>query len=455
MSKYHTTLSRREFMKAIGLAGAGLGAAAAVVPVIHDLDELPSLVPTSNWQKPWFVAEREAYNPTVEADWDMIQPWKRGPTNPKRTPPALAMIEKYGAEQEKYHGQDRYDLKYSALRNAASYHQESCDWTGYSVRPPEEGGFAKYDGGPEDNAAILRAAFHFLGCPETHYLDLTEKSHKLITKDAVGFQNVSTPYQHESGVKVIPDTCRTFVTVLGRKEISCTRHGMGEPYGYSSSTMVERNCQVFLKGLGYHAVRAQEQANSSIAILAGGAELGRVDHAVSPRYGTAIKKHGVLLTDMPLPAEKPIDAGIFKFCHTCKVCAELCHVQGSTALSIDDEPTWELPNRSNLSLGVSNPFDFKRPGLKNFKVDYASCRCAVHCWRNCVFNQLNAASAHDFIRATVATTPIFNGVFAQLDRLYEYGARTYEETIEGTKEWWARDLNTRKWDTIPSGDCMP
>jgi anaerobic selenocysteine-containing dehydrogenase len=40
MSKFHTTVSRRNFMKGIGLGAAGLGAAAAATPVFHDMDEL-------------------------------------------------------------------------------------------------------------------------------------------------------------------------------------------------------------------------------------------------------------------------------------------------------------------------------------------------------------------------------------------------------------------------------
>ncbi len=38
MSKFHHTVTRRDFMKGLGLAGAGLGAAAATAPVFHDLD---------------------------------------------------------------------------------------------------------------------------------------------------------------------------------------------------------------------------------------------------------------------------------------------------------------------------------------------------------------------------------------------------------------------------------
>ncbi len=42
MSKFHSTVSRRNFMKGLGLAGAGLGAAAAATPVFHDIDEITS-----------------------------------------------------------------------------------------------------------------------------------------------------------------------------------------------------------------------------------------------------------------------------------------------------------------------------------------------------------------------------------------------------------------------------
>ena len=49
-------MSRRDFMKALGLAGAGVGAAAAAAPVFHDLDEVMS---SASMQKhPWYVKER-------------------------------------------------------------------------------------------------------------------------------------------------------------------------------------------------------------------------------------------------------------------------------------------------------------------------------------------------------------------------------------------------------------
>ena len=72
MSKFHSIVSRRDFMKGLGLAGAGLGVAAAASPVFHDLDELTAS-PTGEWKRSWWVKEREYDDPTAEVDWSMLK----------------------------------------------------------------------------------------------------------------------------------------------------------------------------------------------------------------------------------------------------------------------------------------------------------------------------------------------------------------------------------------------
>jgi len=68
MSKFHSSVSRRDFMKGLGLAGAGIGAAAMAAPAFNDLDELMSSAsgPIHKW--PWFVKEREQYDFTLPHD---------------------------------------------------------------------------------------------------------------------------------------------------------------------------------------------------------------------------------------------------------------------------------------------------------------------------------------------------------------------------------------------------
>ena len=72
MSKFHSTVTRRDFMKGLGLAGAGIGAAAAAAPVFHDLDEVSSSS-LSTLKYPWYV--KSVDKPTVEIDWGLMKPY--------------------------------------------------------------------------------------------------------------------------------------------------------------------------------------------------------------------------------------------------------------------------------------------------------------------------------------------------------------------------------------------
>ena len=70
MSKYHSTLSRREFLKALGMGSAGLGALAIAPPAIRDLDEVVAS-PGADWKRPSWV--KQVDKPTVEIDWKTLK----------------------------------------------------------------------------------------------------------------------------------------------------------------------------------------------------------------------------------------------------------------------------------------------------------------------------------------------------------------------------------------------
>ncbi|MEN8615437.1 twin-arginine translocation signal domain-containing protein, partial [Dehalogenimonas sp. THU2] len=71
MPKFHSTISRRDFMKALGLAGAGLGATAAFAPSFVDLDDATSAGAIA---KPWFQKELEFETlARAEIDWNVLQ----------------------------------------------------------------------------------------------------------------------------------------------------------------------------------------------------------------------------------------------------------------------------------------------------------------------------------------------------------------------------------------------
>jgi epoxyqueuosine reductase len=71
MSKYHSTISRRDFMKALGLGGIGIGASTAFgsaigssgATIFRDLDEAKAS-PQASFKRPSWV--KEVNKPTIE-----------------------------------------------------------------------------------------------------------------------------------------------------------------------------------------------------------------------------------------------------------------------------------------------------------------------------------------------------------------------------------------------------
>jgi hypothetical protein len=81
-----------------------------------------------------------------------------------------------------------------------------------------------------------------------------------------------------------------------------------------------------IKALGYPARvcsprQGYEQFVVPFAVDAGFGELGRTCNCVAPDFGGNFRP-GVILTNMPLAIDKPINAGVFDFCAKCKICSE-------------------------------------------------------------------------------------------------------------------------------------
>ncbi len=72
MRTQHSTISRRDFMKGLGLTGAGIGLTAGAAPVFHDMDELLTSSGTIN-KRPWWVKEREFKDATTPIDWPSVE----------------------------------------------------------------------------------------------------------------------------------------------------------------------------------------------------------------------------------------------------------------------------------------------------------------------------------------------------------------------------------------------
>jgi reductive dehalogenase len=189
-----------------------------------------------------------------------------------------------------------------------------------------------------------------------------------------------------------------------------------------------------IAGIGYPIT-----SGAGNACLHGGAEGSRATNcAISPIYGSV---HGYfeLLTDLEMEEEPPIDAGIWRFCQTCGICAEACP-SGSLPLK-GVEPSWEVspsPDYPNITMTGHK-------WKKSFWPDRISCNlwniastqasaygCHI-CAQVCAFNQGTAAIVHQFTKGTIATTGVFNGLIANMAGVFGYDQLPPED-------WWDQSL---------------
>lgn len=83
-----------------------------------------------------------------------------------------------------------------------------------------------------------------------------------------------------------------------------------------------------IRKLGYactveHPIGDSDVLHVPLALKAGFGELGRHGSIIHPTMGPLFRL-GSVITNMPLATDSPIDAGIAKFCDTCKACRIYC-----------------------------------------------------------------------------------------------------------------------------------
>lgn len=84
----------------------------------------------------------------------------------------------------------------------------------------------------------------------------------------------------------------------------------------------------YIRSLGWHCtvehpIGDTDVLHIPIALKAGFGELGRHGSVINPKIGPLFRM-GCILTSMPLATDKPIDAGIARFCDNCRACRIYC-----------------------------------------------------------------------------------------------------------------------------------
>lgn len=441
MNKFHSTVSRRTFMKGLGLAGAGIGAAAAAAPVFHDLDDVSSSsLSVQNY--PWYV--KSVDKPTVEIDWGLMKPYDAREMTFNAKGKALfaeavggqSVLDQWGAEQGERRKQYRangtpgYTVRDMALGAGRSAWGPKRELNGFlgpgTATAPEAYGLANWSGTPEENTKLVRAASRFFGAPEISIVELeASTTRKLIYSydfnDGLPyhFENIDQAYETDSK-RVIPEKVRYAITMGIHQGYETTKRGMFSmryPFGRRNQLAL----QEFLHGLGWQGLGPYRYTNNMAANVGLGAvggmgELGRYNQLIYPVHGAMMGIASTVITDLPLAPTDPVDAGIHTFCFTCKRCSDICPGE---ALTGDTEPSWD-------TLGPWNHPGYKHWwfwGGKCFPFsDIADCN-TMGCGKVCVFSKRDEALIHEAVKGTLATTSLFNGFFTAMDKAFGYEPR--------------------------------
>jgi len=494
-------------MKALGLTAVGAGAAAAAVPVFHDIDELMGTQEVIPQKRPWWVKERDLFDPTSEVDWTMMKRFNRNnEAHTRRVNTMYRTPEDFDAftaaravldakRRIDATGEKGYDRKWNALyaggnSGMEAFHRNYLGLTNAAqkAKTPAELEIAPWSGTPEEGSKLLYAAMRFFGALwvgfnniETHWknnliVETTTDAARDWTWSAANptpptsddlryvFKDVKEPamenmhkgsMNRDAGDLIIPSSGASIIAFATGACMEATKGGWST-YAKSNSASCNNMHEViinrvenFVRALGgwtAWGLAGHQNAETNFAAalcLTGIAENSRNGcYVLTPEVGPNHIPTS-FMTNMPIAPTKPIDAGMWKFCHTCHKCAKACP---SGCISDDNQPSWEIPLQKSGKARV-----FNNPGLKHFWADMPECVYYYQggtgqsgcwtCYANCTFSEDRASMIHDMVRGTVATTSLFNGFFYRMSEPFGYGM------YEDCDIWWDMGLPAFGYDT--------
>jgi len=469
--KYHSTMSSIDYMKSLGLREDSGDTD------FHDLDEVMASSIAERKLPRWV---KEVDKPTVEIDWTRMKRFDGTKTMFNQSAVAEALGAEEGEHLAKLRGLPGWarnvrknkagtSLKDVALLSGAMlnmFHNrppqplslESSFLGPRSYFSPEDLGVPRWKGTPEEATRIVRAAAKFYGASTVGVTEVDEKTRKLFyARDAAGnslppepskdvvFEDVDEAYETDKK-RVIPYKIKSvivFTIRMSQPAIATSNSYIADTavaMGYSQGFLVSIRLQQFLRALGYQCL-AESNINGSLAnsggfgVLSGLGELSRLNRVITPEYGPMVRIFKIV-TDLPMAPTKPIDAGIWRFCRTCKKCAEACP---SKCLSMG-EPSWEVTGFWN-NPGVKAYYEYAPRCMAYWRTSATWCGI---CFSVCPFSNLakeDKPLMHEGVAQLIATTPALDGLITRMDRV---SGHAYKDAVE----WWDIDLPAHGYDTM-------
>ncbi len=438
------TVGRRDFIKMLGVGAGAAGALTIGGNVFANMDEAIAS-PYGDRNLPWWV--KEVDEPTIEIDWENMEVFP-GVHKTLFNPNAWDKPEEWKAARDQNILSTKENVKNNvpgySLRDRALGDANCWGWgTNTTVKPgwtgpeleivegwehptmfytPEDFGVPRHEGTPEENARMLRVAGRVLGAADMGFVKLNDKTKKLLYGN-IRFEDVDKGYDPGDGTFVLPNKdlwviCAVIPQSLWMAQFTDRMSwAAANTAAYSRANIYSNRINVFLHGLGYQYYGGDTGAigrSVPFGVLAGLGEAGRAGILVSPQWGTNFRTVMLTVTDLPLAESKPIDAGIFEFCKSCKKCAEMCP---SEAIPMDDEPSW----------GGDKPWQAK--GYKGWYQDAKKCYSYMlggdpdcsRCQAVCPFTKYDEAVMHDLIRISISKAPMLNEAIRKMDDVFGYG----------------------------------
>jgi len=205
--------------------------------------------------------------------------------------------------------------------------------------------------------------------------------------------------------------------------------GASSGLGYSKMAFTAGILSQFIRLLGYEAIPMGNDTACSVpmAIDAGLGELSRAGWLITPQFGPRVRLCKIF-TDLPLVPDKPIEFGVWEFCHTCAKCARHCPGQAIPSKG----PTTEVVDISNRK-GV---YRWPLNAVKCFKFWSVNGTACTTCIQVCPFNK-PAGWIHEVVRWGINRFPRLNPLFLKGDDLMGYHKRA------DPKHFWGGDLKPR------------
>lgn len=486
MTQFHTTLSRRDFMKGLGVVGAGVGVGAVIPPAFNDVDEITS-APSAITRKPWWVKLQD--KPTVPVDMNTLKEGRtrsicleRAPgyaSPPEGAETNQKFIDYYKREwgewdpgpncqgmgdfpflNNQHVGSVRDNALMAALQinlfgqfppevvkaTGGKFHILHDKPAGWRLAPPvEQRGGTKWQGTPEENLRTVRAAARFFGADDVGAIEVDDnfrkvmwgssidllpaffrgeiKQYKLEWGDVNDF--VLTPGPVEPSNIVIPNRCRYFVHWTMRQPPSRMRHDCGTIQGPSQAWTYSHNAQIG---------KNIQEFLWGLGYIALDNWMGYI---IPTGYTGVMAGAGELSrwSAVLTPKFGATTRAMYGFLTDLPLAEtkpvnfgayEFCHTCGICA----DKCPMEAIQKGEPSWDA--PEAWQNPGYLGWRLDLTRCTHCPVCMSVCPFSSLDNSFVHTLVRGTSTTTTLFNSFFASMDRTFGYGRKPPED-------WWERD----------------